>query len=40
MHMNIRGLQPKRYEVGQMLMDRDIQIAVISESHAKDNSDV
>lgn len=38
--MNVRGLQPKRHEVRNLLADRDIQIAVIAESHAKDNQDV
>ena len=38
--MNVRGLQSKRYEVREMLLERDIQIAIIAESHAKDNQDI
>ena len=38
--MNVRGLQPKRHEVRELLLDRDIQIAVIAESHAKEDQDV
>ena len=39
-HMNVRGLQPKRYEMRGMLVERDIQIAIITESHSKDVQDV
>ena len=38
--MNVRGLQSKRFEVREMLMERDIQIAIIAESHAKENQDI
>ena len=37
LHMNVRGLQSKRYEVREMLLEKDIQLAIIAESHAKDN---
>ena len=40
LHMNVRGLQSKRYEVREMLIERDIQIAIIAESHAKENQDI
>ena len=40
MHLNVRGLQAKRYEVKELLMDRDVHIAIMAESHAKEDQDV
>ena len=35
MHFNVRGLQSKRYEVGQLLEKYGTHLAVIPESHVK-----
>ena len=40
MHFNVRGLQPKRREVKALLDKEMIDIAVISESHAKSDTDI
>ena len=39
-HMNVRGLQAKRYEVKEMLIEKDIQIAIMAESHAKEDQNI
>lgn len=38
--MNVRGLQPKRFEMSNLLKNKDVHLAVISETHAKNDDDI